>query len=866
MGDAKPDIRIISVQGRNHCNDSPAVTPIGNILNEIVKGLEAPLNAKTLPTLLLYDERGLRLYDKITTDAPEYYLFGAEEEILRRHACEIVRVMHGRTGGILPAEVVLEFGAGALRKTSHILHALAGLVQTTSNIPSATYFALDLEERELRRTLTELAMSDVGAAILGKIETKGMLATYESGVDFIVAGGLQQTADSFGCYEAQSVRRDSSPSSSSSSRWDTLETDANLPSPPGQPPLHLLFLGSSIGNFSRGEDAEFLRSLPLRPGYGDTLLLGLDHDNGREEIEIAYNDPKGHTRDFIVNGLKAAGTALGDTHLFDFGDWEYVNFYDEDKRRHEAFYKCVRSHQVFLPGPKKEIQFLKDELVKIEASLKYSERDAYTLFTEANLRPIQRWMDSTFRYSLWLLERPPFVFPLLSSPAASMEEVMGAKFGVPTMRDWQDMWNAWDFITLRMIPPSLLFQKPIDLRHICLFYIGHIPTFLDIHLSRLLQEPHTEPEEFKVGRSLGIDPNVDDPTRCHVHSEVPQTDGDWPSPSGILSFKSRVRERIVKLYTDISTGKIQLTRKVARVLFMTLEHEGLHAETLLYMLLQRAGTGTIPPPNFTPPPWESLLASWNNASKPASETIVIEATTVSLGTDDIEAGDTDPAKSFDLPGHVFGWDNESPSRQVSVETFRISWRPITNGEFFEFYNGAGNGKTKFPASWVKNEGEEVQVRTLYGPVPIKVAWDWPMLTCYDNLSVYASVKGGRIPTEPELRVFLDKFESGYAGGANIGFRNWHPVPATTGGEKYGGKGHNGGVWEWTSTVFDKFEGFVPSQLYPGYSADFFDGAHQVVMGGSYVTIPRIAERRSVRNWYQHNYPYAWVGARVAYDM
>lgn len=48
-----------------------------------------------------------------------------------------------------------------------------------------------------------------------------------------------------------------------------------------------------------------------------------------------------------------------------------------------------------------------------------------------------------------------------------------------------------------MIPSSMLLQKPIDLRHICLFYLGHIPTFLDIHLSRLLNEDHTEPEHFK---------------------------------------------------------------------------------------------------------------------------------------------------------------------------------------------------------------------------------------------------------------------------------------------------------------------------------------------------------------------------------
>ena len=90
------------------------------------------------------------------------------------------------------------------------------------------------------------------------------------------------------------------------------------------------------------------------------------------------------------------------------------------------------------------------------------------------------------------------MFPLLSPPVAPTKDIIGKKFGVPSMRDWEALWNAWDFVTLRMIPASMLFEKPIDLRHICLFYLGHIPAFLDIHLSRLLQEPHTQPEEFKV--------------------------------------------------------------------------------------------------------------------------------------------------------------------------------------------------------------------------------------------------------------------------------------------------------------------------------------------------------------------------------
>jgi hypothetical protein len=50
------------------------------------------------------------------------------------------------------------------------------------------------------------------------------------------------------------------------------------------------------------------------------------------------------------------------------------------------------------------------------------------------------------------------------------------------------------------------------------------------------------------------------------------------------------------------------------------------------------------------------------------------------------------------------------------------------------------------------------------------------MTSYDNLSTYAIVNGGRLPTDSELRLFFDKFHAGYEGGANCGFRNWHPIP------------------------------------------------------------------------------------------
>ena len=85
-----------------------AATPL---CDEIFQGLRKPQGQRTLPTILLYDEQGLRLYDEITTNVLEYYLFPAEEEILREHGGEIVRLMHGG-GSVRDGEVVLELGAG----------------------------------------------------------------------------------------------------------------------------------------------------------------------------------------------------------------------------------------------------------------------------------------------------------------------------------------------------------------------------------------------------------------------------------------------------------------------------------------------------------------------------------------------------------------------------------------------------------------------------------------------------------------------------------------------------------------------------------------------------------------------------------
>lgn len=128
------------------------------------------------------------------------------------------------------------------------------------------------------------------------------------------------------------------------------------------------------------------------------------------------------------------------------------------------------------------------------------------------------------------------------------------------------------------------------------------------------------------------------------------------------------------------------------------------------MLLQRAGTGTLPPPEFIPPNWASLAEIWNSVPKAATLTVTLGPATVSIGHDDLEADDNDPIKSLRVDGHEFGWDNESPKRVTHVEEFRIEWRPVTNGEFYDFYKSGG--QVNFPASWVKHNDEDC-VRCIY---------------------------------------------------------------------------------------------------------------------------------------------------------
>jgi L-histidine Nalpha-methyltransferase / hercynylcysteine S-oxide synthase len=460
--------------------------------------------------------------------------------------------------------------------------------------------------------------------------------------------------------------------------------------------------------------------------------------------------------------------------------------------------------------------------------------------------------------------------------SVSSDPAVYASQPVPSLTDFNNLWVLWDTVTRQMIPKQELLSKPIKLRNACIFYLGHIPTFSDIHLSKATGDHPPELAYYRQIFERGIDPDVDNPELCHSHSEIPDT---WPAVEEILKYQTAVRDRIKALLTPETLESSPALRKA---LWIGYEHEAMHLETLLYMLIQ--SEKTLPPAGVVVPDFEAEATAAASMTVP-NEWIKIAPKTISIGLNESNSNK-----------QHFGWDNEVPLRSTEVGAFLARTQPITNREYAQYL--LATGKETIPASWVplhnsnRSNGwpngfsngnmngsntildfiSDKAVRTVFGKVPLKYALDWPVMASYNELVSCATWLGGRIPSMEEVRSIYEHVDSlraksiqnraetipavnshlsndgveetppqnGASNGvnglgsnesdpstlfadlsnANVGFKAWHPVPVT-GLTTLPGQSELGGVWEWTSSVLEQHEGFEAMKLYPGYTGKRF---------------------------------------------
>ena len=106
---------------------------------DLVAGLG--MSPKWIPSHYSYDAKGSELFDKVT-EAPAYYLYRRELDVIEARAAEIAELFDGHA--------VVELGSGAAKKTRTILRALA------STRSSLMYQPVDISEEILLSSSREL--------------------------------------------------------------------------------------------------------------------------------------------------------------------------------------------------------------------------------------------------------------------------------------------------------------------------------------------------------------------------------------------------------------------------------------------------------------------------------------------------------------------------------------------------------------------------------------------------------------------------------------------------------------------------------------------------------------------------------------
>jgi ergothioneine biosynthesis protein EgtB len=344
---------------------------------------------------------------------------------------------------------------------------------------------------------------------------------------------------------------------------------------------------------------------------------------------------------------------------------------------------------------------------------------------------------------------------------------------------------------------------------------------------------------------------------------------DWPALEVVLDYAQRIRAAQDAKLSDGSGDSTRDGFSLDTFLNVAIEHRLMHVETLAYMLhqlpLDRKIRQSDPPNLVTPSIHHDMVA------------IPVGIATLGLVRN----------------GERFGWDNEFEEHAIRVSGFEMDRYMVTNRQYMDFMD-AGGYETR--ALWSDDDWEWKASRAVSHPAFWKKAdrgWlyrgmfeeiafeanpavlAWPVYVSHAEAAAYAKWAGKDLPTEQEWQRAAygtaEGSERPYPWGeaepsANIGnfdFDRWHPTAVNAfpaGRSAFGVEGMLGNGWEWTSTVFAPFAGFEAFPFYRGYSADFFDGKHFVMKGGSSRTAACML-RPTFRNWFQAHYQYVYAGFR-----
>jgi len=394
-------------------------------------------------------------------------------------------------------------------------------------------------------------------------------------------------------------------------------------------------------------------------------------------------------------------------------------------------------------------------------------------------------------------------------------------------------WMLTETLFSGLVSEEAFYRRPYhQLRHPMIFYYAHtVAVYINkLRVAGLLEKPlNAEFEKlFEVG--------VDEMRWDDLHEGNQQI---WPPLSEVIDYRKQAYALICNLIENhplLEPENLPITQESPMwALVMGFEHERIHLETSSALLREL-------PIEFLRKPKE-----WPASFSQESGEMIINAM-ISVHDSDAKLG-----KPKDFPS--FGWDNEYGDETRHVPTFSASKFLTSNGEFLEFVKAGGYVEEKYwtqvgwewrrfrnvkwPSFWVQDGpagSHFYKLRTIFEITDMQLSY--PVCVNFHEAKAYCTWRSERdgVPyrllKEAEHNAIRDGKKHDY--NNNLASGSESPVNALPANDK-GFYDVFGNVWQWCEDHFHPLAGSKPHPYYDDFSTPCYDGQHQMILGGSFIS-------------------------------
>jgi len=392
------------------------------------------------------------------------------------------------------------------------------------------------------------------------------------------------------------------------------------------------------------------------------------------------------------------------------------------------------------------------------------------------------------------------------------------------------------------------YSRPEPLRHPLIFYFGHTATF---YVNKLMLGKFIDKRinpKLEAICAVGVDEmSWDDLNSLHY---------DWPKVAEVAEYRRQVFAMVNNLIDSMEISLPICKGSLAWVILMGCEHERIHLETSSVIIRM------LPVNDLTA--HENWPACQLVGAAPENKLLAVDGKILTLG----RSGDE----------KTYAWDNEYGQEKVQVEPFKASKFLVSNGEFIEFIEAGGYQnkaywseegrqwlafkRARMPRFWLKKNAQYWQ-RNLLNEIPLPL--NWPVEVNYLEAKAFCNWKDSssahyiRLPTEAEWYCLRNRLDRDLI--------DWPQAPGNINLEYFASSSpvdqfsENkfcdllGNVWQWTESAIDGFEGFQVDPLYDDFSTPTFDGQHNLIKGGSWISTGNEALKHARyafrRHFFQH---------------